>query len=52
MNINEVELEGLDNRVVKVKKPNPPRSINGNLVPLYFTALFVAQKIVEKPMDL
>ena len=44
MNINEVELEGLDNRVVKVKKPNPPRSINGNLVPLYFTALFVGAK--------
>jgi hypothetical protein len=44
MNINEIPLKGLNNNVVKVKKPKPPRSINQNLVPLYFTALFVAAK--------
>ena len=44
MNINEVELDGLDNKVVSVKKPKPPRSVNGNLIPLYFTALFVGAK--------
>ena len=43
-NINEVELDGLDNKVVSVKKPKPPRSINQHLVPLYFTALFVGAK--------
>jgi hypothetical protein len=43
-NINEVELDGLDHKIVLVKKPKPPRSINQHLVPLYFTALFVGAK--------
>ena len=30
MNINEVELDGLDNKVDSVKTPKPPRSINAN----------------------
>jgi hypothetical protein len=28
MTINEIPLEGLNNNVVKVKKPKPPRSNN------------------------
>ncbi len=44
MNINEIHLEGLNNNVISIKKPKPPRSINQNLVPLYFTALFVGSK--------
>jgi hypothetical protein len=44
MTINEIPLEGLNNNVVKVKKPKPPRSTNTFLVPLYFTACFVGAK--------
>jgi len=51
MTINEIPLEGLNNNVVKVKKPKPPRSTNTLLVPLYFTACFVGAKSILKNFE-
>jgi hypothetical protein len=44
MTLNKTPLEGLNNNVVKVKKPKPPRNTNTFLVPLYFAACFVGAK--------
>lgn len=42
--IIETKITSLDNKVVKVNKKKPPRSINKDLVPLYFTSIFVGSK--------
>lgn len=42
--IIETKITSLDNNVVKVNKKKPPRSINKDLVPLYFTSIFVGSK--------
>ena len=42
--IVEEQIKNLDNQVVKVKKRKVPRSINQDLVPLYFTACFTGCK--------
>lgn len=42
--IIETKITSLDNKVIKVNKKKPPRSINKDLVPLYFTSIFVGSK--------
>ena len=42
--ILETELSNLDNKPIKVYKKSPPRSINPDLTPLYFTAMFIGAK--------
>jgi hypothetical protein len=42
--IIEERITSLDNNVVKVNKKKVPRSINSDLVPLYFTSCFVGSK--------
>ena len=42
--ISEIQLNTLDNKPVKVNKKDPPRSINPDLTPLYFTAVFIGSK--------
>ncbi len=42
--ISEIQLNTLDNKPVKVNKKDPPRSINPDLTPLYFTAMFIGAK--------
>ena len=49
--ILETKLSNLDNKPIKVNKKSPPRSINPDLTPFYFTAMFIGAKIVEKVMD-
>jgi hypothetical protein len=52
MNVIEIPLKGLDNEPIKVQKKKPPRSINKDLVPLYFTACFCGAKNSGKTMGL
>ena len=42
--IQEIKLNGLDNKPIKTKKKPPPRSINENLPPCYFTSIFIGSK--------
>lgn len=42
--IIEEKINGLNNNIVKVNKQKVPRSINKDLVPLYFTSCFVGAK--------
>jgi hypothetical protein len=52
--ILETKLSNLDNKPIKVNKKSPPRSINPDLTPFYFTAMFIlllGLKILEKVMD-
>ena len=42
--ILETKLSNLDNKPIKVNKKSPPRSINPDLTPLYFTAMFIGAK--------
>ncbi len=49
--ILETKLSNLDNKPIKVNKKSPPRSINPDLTPLYFTAMFISAKKVVKVMD-
>ena len=42
--ILETKLSNLDNKPIKVNKKSPPRSINPDLTPFYFTALFIGAK--------
>ncbi len=42
--ILETKLSNLDNTPIKVNKKSPPRSINPDLTPLYFTAMFIGAK--------
>ena len=39
--IQEIQLNGLDNKPIKTTKKPPPRSINENLPPCYFTSIFM-----------
>ena len=40
----EKQLNGLDNQPIKTTKKPPPRSINPNLPPCYFTSIFIGSK--------
>ena len=42
--IQEIKLTGLDNKPIKTTKKPPPRSINENLPPCYFTSIFIGSK--------
>ena len=42
--ITENKLNGLDNKPIKTTKKPPPRSINPNLPPCYFTSIFIGSK--------
>ena len=42
--IEEIKLNGLDNKPIKTTKKPPPRSINENLPPCYFTSIFIGSK--------
>ena len=46
--ILETKLNNLDNKPIKVNKKSPPMSINKDLTPFYFTAMFIGAKIVVK----
>ena len=50
MNINEIHLEGLNNTVVSVKKPTPPRSINKKS-PCILQHYLWARRIAARLMD-
>ena len=49
--ILETKLNNLDNKPMNVNKKTPPMSINEDLTPFYFTAMFIGAKIVVKVMD-
>ncbi len=42
--VQEIQLNGLDNKPIKTTKKPPPRSINENLPPCYFTSIFIGSK--------
>ena len=42
--IQEIKLNGLDNKPIKTTKKPPPRSINENFPPCYFTSIFIGSK--------
>jgi hypothetical protein len=42
--IEEIKLNRLDNKPIKTTKKSPPRSINKNLPPCYFTSIFIGSK--------
>ncbi len=42
--IEEIKLTGFDNKPIKTIKKPPPRSINENLPPRYFTSIFIGSK--------
>ena len=42
--IQEIKLNGLDNKPIKTTKKPPPRSMNENLPPCYFTSIFIGSK--------
>ena len=42
--IVETKLNNLDNKPIKVNKKSPPMSVNKDLTPLYFTAMFIGAK--------
>ena len=42
--IQEIQLNGLDNKPIKTTKKPPPRSTNENLPPCYFTSIFIGSK--------
>ncbi len=49
--IKEIKLSSLNNIVPKVNKKEPPRSINNDLTPFFFTSMFIGAKIPERHMD-
>ncbi len=42
--IVEKPLNGLDNNPIRTTKKPPPKSINNNLPPCYFTSIFIGSK--------
>ena len=42
--IQEIKLNGWDNKPIKTTKKPPPRSTNENLPPCYFTSIFIGSK--------
>ena len=42
--IQEIKLNGLDNKAIKTTKKPPPRSINQDLPPCFFTSIFIGSK--------
>ena len=54
--IKEIKLSSLNNVIPKVNKKEPPRSVNNDLTPFFFTSIIVvcssALKIVVSHMDL
>ena len=42
--IEEIQLNGLNNEPIKTTKKSPPRSINKDLPPCYFTSIFICSK--------
>ena len=42
--IKEIKLSSLNNVIPKVNKKEPPRSINHDLTPFYFTSMFIGSK--------
>jgi len=42
--IEEIKLNGLDNKPIKTTKKPPPRSTNKDLPPCYFTSIFIGSK--------
>ena len=42
--IQEIKLNGLDNKPIKTTKKPPPRSTNENLPPCYFISIFIGSK--------
>ena len=49
--IKEIKLRSLNNIVPKVNKKEPPRSINNDLTPFFFTSMFIGAKNSGKHMD-
>jgi hypothetical protein len=50
--VQENKLNGLDNKPIKTTKKPPPRSINENLPPCYFTSIFIGSKGSSKTYSL
>ncbi len=42
--IKEIKLSSLNNVIPKVNKKEPPRSINNDLTPFFFTSMFIGSK--------
>ena len=42
--VQELKLNGLDNKPIKTTKKPPPKSTNENLPPCYFTSIFIGSK--------
>ncbi len=42
--IQEMQLNGLDNKPIKTSKRPPPRNIHENLPPCYFISIFIGSK--------
>jgi len=42
--IKEIKLSSLNNVIPKVNKKEPPRSVNNDLTPFYFTSMFIGSK--------
>ena len=42
--IKEIKLSSLNNVIPKVNKKEPPRSINHDLTPFYFTSMLIGSK--------
>jgi hypothetical protein len=50
--IQEIQLNGLNTKTIKTKQKPPPRSINENLPPCYFTSILNGSKGSGKPHSL
>ena len=50
--IKEIKLSSLNNVIPKVNKKEPPRSINNDLTPPFFTSMFIRSKNSEKTYGL
>ena len=42
--IKEIKLSSLNNVIPKVNKKEPPRSVNNDLTPFFFTSMFIGSK--------
>ena len=42
--IKEIKLSSLNNIIPKVNKKEPPKSVNNDLTPFYFTSMFIGAK--------
>ena len=46
--IKEIKLSSLNNVIPKVNKKEPPRSVNNDLTPFFFTSMFIGSKNSDK----